>query len=45
MSYMGPTNRVTVTNRIYNANEAPLHQFINFHHEMFLASLFILIFF
>lgn len=42
MPYMGPTNRVMVTNRIYNANEAPLHQFINFHHEMFLASFFLI---
>ncbi|XP_058097421.1 clavaminate synthase-like protein At3g21360 [Magnolia sinica] len=34
MPYMGATTRVKVTDRIYTANEAPLDQLINFHHEM-----------
>lgn len=31
--------RIKLTDRVYTANEAPLHQFINFHHEMSLVSI------
>ncbi|ERN19971.1 clavaminate synthase-like protein At3g21360 [Amborella trichopoda] len=34
MDYMGATTRVKVADRVYTANEAPLNQLINFHHEM-----------
>ncbi|KAJ8618798.1 hypothetical protein MRB53_014984 [Persea americana] len=40
MCYMGATTRVKVAHRVHTANEAPLHQLINFHHEMSLLKEF-----
>ncbi|XP_058099988.1 clavaminate synthase-like protein At3g21360 [Magnolia sinica] len=40
MPYMGIASRVKVDDRIYTANEAPLHHFLNFHHEMSLLKEF-----
>ncbi|KAF5176483.1 Clavaminate synthase-like protein [Thalictrum thalictroides] len=34
MDYVGASPRIKVTDRVYTANEAPLHLFIDFHHEM-----------
>ncbi|KAF9619169.1 hypothetical protein IFM89_005723 [Coptis chinensis] len=34
MDYVGVAPRVKVDHRVYTANEAPLHLFIDFHHEM-----------
>ncbi|XP_077246548.1 clavaminate synthase-like protein At3g21360 [Tasmannia lanceolata] len=34
MPYLGASPRVKVDDKVYTANEAPLDQFINFHHEM-----------
>ncbi|KAK6925525.1 TauD/TfdA-like domain [Dillenia turbinata] len=34
MGYVGATTRLKAADRVYTANEAPLHQLINFHHEM-----------
>ena len=39
MDLVTATTRVRITDRIYTANEAPLDQFINFHHEMALVSI------
>ncbi|XP_057832888.2 clavaminate synthase-like protein At3g21360 isoform X2 [Cryptomeria japonica] len=33
-SYLGAASRTRVLGRVFTANEAPLHQPINFHHEM-----------
>ncbi|KAH7685248.1 Clavaminate synthase-like protein [Dioscorea alata] len=38
--YEGAADRNKVASRIYTANEAPLHVFINFHHEMALIRKF-----
>ncbi|KAJ6797365.1 clavaminate synthase-like protein [Iris pallida] len=35
--YVGAAERVSVTDRVYTANEVPLDVFINFHHEMAFA--------
>lgn len=39
MPYLGPTHRAKVTDRVFTANQAPVGQCINFHHEMFLVSI------
>lgn len=40
MPYLGATSRITVDDRVHTANEAPLDQLINFHHEMSLIRQF-----
>ncbi|KAF8405822.1 hypothetical protein HHK36_007899 [Tetracentron sinense] len=40
MGYIGATTRLKVTDRVHTANEAPLDQLINFHHEMALLKQF-----
>ncbi|XP_042502296.1 clavaminate synthase-like protein At3g21360 [Macadamia integrifolia] len=40
MEYSGVTTRLKVADRVHTANEAPLHKFINFHHEMALMKQF-----
>ncbi|KAJ4980610.1 hypothetical protein NE237_031447 [Protea cynaroides] len=40
MEYQGVTSRLKVADRVYSANEAPLHKLINFHHEMALIKQF-----
>ncbi|XP_043709445.1 clavaminate synthase-like protein At3g21360 [Telopea speciosissima] len=37
MEYVGATSRPKVVDRVYTANEVPLDQLINFHHEMALT--------
>ncbi|KAK1300819.1 Clavaminate synthase-like protein [Acorus calamus] len=37
MGYVGATTRVKMANRVFSANEIPLDQSINFHHEMALT--------
>ncbi|XP_042491670.1 clavaminate synthase-like protein At3g21360 [Macadamia integrifolia] len=40
MEYMGAISRLKVADRVHTANEAPLDQPINFHHEMALIKKF-----
>jgi len=37
-SYVGGASRIRIEGRVHTANEAPLHQPINFHHEMSMVS-------
>ncbi|KAK1299731.1 Clavaminate synthase-like protein [Acorus calamus] len=43
MGYVGATKRVKMANRVFSTNEIPLDRSINFHHEMALISLRIII--
>ncbi|KAK1299730.1 Clavaminate synthase-like protein [Acorus calamus] len=40
MGYIGATTRLKMADRVFTANEAPIDQFINFHHEMALMKEF-----